>query len=72
MVQWYVRDNDYKLIIHVNFIIKCVCYISLRSNDCFMTDAALIDGQYKMDIISIVGPPEVGLSRVTSVMYGSI
>ena len=31
--------------------------MGLGSNGCFMADAALIDGHYKIDIISIVGYP---------------
>jgi hypothetical protein len=55
MVHQYVWDNDHELTIYVNFMVKCVCYISLVSNGCFMASTTLMNGHYKMDIISAVG-----------------
>ena len=45
----------------------CVYYMGLGSNGYFMASVALIDGHYKMDIIS--GVSQVELSRVANVMY---
>jgi hypothetical protein len=37
-IHQYVWDNDHRLTIHVNFMIKCVCcYMGLGSNGCFVT-----------------------------------
>ena len=36
-------------------MVKCVYYMGLRSNGCFMANVALMGGHYKMDIISNVG-----------------
>jgi hypothetical protein len=55
MVHQYVRDNGNGLTIYVNFMVKCVCYMGLRSNGCFMASEAVIGGHYKTDIISSVG-----------------
>jgi hypothetical protein len=55
MVYRYVWDNSHELTMHVNFIVKYVCYyMGLGSNDCFMTNITLTDGHYKMYIISRV------------------
>jgi hypothetical protein len=43
--------------IHVNFMVKCVCYMGLGSNGCFMISITLMGGQYRMNIISGVGHP---------------
>jgi hypothetical protein len=50
-----VQDNGYVFTIYVNFIVRCVCYMCLGSNGCFMADAALTNCHYRMDIISGVG-----------------
>ena len=55
IVYWYVSDNGHRLIIHVNFMVKCVCYMSLRSNGCFVIGAALMGSHYRMYIISDMG-----------------
>jgi hypothetical protein len=55
MVHWYVRDNGHGLTIYVNSMVKCVCYMGLRSNDCFVANAALMSGHYRISIISSVG-----------------
>jgi hypothetical protein len=55
MIHRYVRDNGRGLTVHVNFMVKCVCYIGLGSNDCFMTGTALLSSHYKAYIISGVG-----------------
>ena len=57
----YVRDNGHGLTIYVKFIVKCVCYMSLGSNGCFMAGTALMDGHYRMYIISGVGHPKSDL-----------
>ena len=44
-------------------MVKCVCYISLESNGCFVTGAALMGGHYRTYVISGVGHP-----RLDSVM----
>jgi hypothetical protein len=68
MVHWYVWDNYHRLTIQVNFMVKCVCYIGLGSNDCFMTDAALMGGHYRIDIINGVRHPMSDLD-VPLVLY---
>ena len=52
MVYWYVRDDGHGLTIHVNFMVKCVCYMGLQFNGCFMTDITLMGGHYRVYIIS--------------------
>jgi hypothetical protein len=52
MVYRYVRDNGHRLTIYINLMIKYVCYMGVRSNNCFMANVALTDSHYKMDIIS--------------------
>jgi hypothetical protein len=49
-----VRDNVHEFTIHVNFIVKCVYYIGLKSNSCFVTSATLMGGHYMTYIISSV------------------
>ena len=55
MVYRYVRDNGHELTIHVNFMVKCVYYMGIGSNDYFMASIALVGGHYKIDIINGVG-----------------
>jgi hypothetical protein len=57
MIYQYMRDNGHELTIHVNFMVKCICYMSHRSNGYFATGAALMGGHYKTYIISRVGHP---------------
>jgi hypothetical protein len=62
MVHRYVRDNGHGLTIHVNFMVKCVCYFMVKceycgSNGYFVTGAALMGGHYRIYIISGVGHP---------------
>jgi hypothetical protein len=33
-------------------MVKCVCYMSLGSNGCFMADAAVTGGHYRINIIN--------------------
>jgi hypothetical protein len=58
MVYRYVQNNSHGLIIHVNFMVKCMCYMSLGCSGCFVTGAALTGSHYRTYIIS----REVGLS----------
>jgi hypothetical protein len=58
MVHWYVHDNGHGHTIQVNFTIKYVCYMSLGSNGCFVTSAALMGGHCKIYIISGVSHPK--------------
>ena len=55
MVHLYVWDNGHGLTIHVNFMVKCMYYMSLGSNACFVIGTFLMDGHYRIDIISGVG-----------------
>ena len=66
MVQRYVRYNSHELTIHVNFMVKCVC-VGFGSNS-FLTKMQpfLMDGHYKMDVISCMGYPR--LDEVVPVM----
>jgi hypothetical protein len=57
MIHQYVRDNSYGLTIHINFMVKCVCYTGIGFNGGFVADIALTGGHYRMDIISRVGHP---------------
>ena len=43
------------LLYRLNNMVKCVCYMGIGSNNCFVTDATLMGGHYRMDIISGVG-----------------
>ena len=61
MVHRYVQDNSHGLTIYVNLMFKCVCYMGLGFNGCFMVGATLMDGHYKMNIISGVGYPRSNL-----------
>jgi hypothetical protein len=61
MVHRYVWDNGHRLTIYVNFMVKCVYYIGLGSDGCFMASAALTTGHYRMNIISGVGHPRSDL-----------
>ena len=56
-MKWYVWDNDHVLTIHISFMVKCVCYVEFGSNGCFIAGAALMGGDYRMDIISGVIHP---------------
>jgi hypothetical protein len=49
------------LLYRLNNIVKCVCFMGLGSNDCFVTGAALMGGHYRIDIISGVGHPRSDL-----------
>jgi hypothetical protein len=42
-------------------MIKCVCYMGLGSNSCFIAGATLTGGHYRVDIISGVGHPNSDL-----------
>jgi hypothetical protein len=53
----YMQDNSHRLTIYVNLMVKCVCYMGLGSNGCFMADTALMGGHYRKEIISSVGYP---------------
>jgi hypothetical protein len=55
MVHRYMRDNGHELTIYVNFMVKCVCYIDLGSNSCFVIVTTLTNDHYKTYIISGVG-----------------
>jgi hypothetical protein len=50
-----VQYNSYRLTIHVNFMVKCVC-VGFGSNG-FMTkmQSFPMDGHYRMNVISSVG-----------------
>jgi hypothetical protein len=63
MVHRYVQYNGHGLIIHVNFMVKCV-YMGYGSND-FVTKARPFptDGHYRTDIIN-----DVGHSRLDSIV----
>ena len=71
MVHGYVRDNVHGLIVYVNLMVKCVCYMGLGFNGCFMASTALTSGHYRTNIIGGVGH-EVELSHAASVIYGSL
>jgi hypothetical protein len=45
------------LLYKLSDIVKCMCYIDLRSNGCFVTSVASMGDHYKTDIISGVGHP---------------
>ena len=51
--------NGHWLTIHINFMVKCVCHMGLGSNGCFMANATLTGGHYKINIISGVGHPRL-------------
>jgi hypothetical protein len=57
MVHRYVQDNGYGLTIYVNLLVKCVCYMDLGFNGCFMAGATLMGSHYRMKIITGVGHP---------------
>jgi hypothetical protein len=52
MIHRYMRDNGHGHNRHVNFMIKCVCYMGLGSNGCFMTSTTLMPSHYRTNIIS--------------------
>ena len=49
---WYTGTCEIMaMAYYVNFVVKCVCYMGLRSNVCFMVNATLMgqslqDGHY--------------------------
>jgi hypothetical protein len=43
------------LLYRLDDMVKCVCYIGLGSNGCFMANVALMSNYYRMNIISVVG-----------------
>jgi hypothetical protein len=49
------------LLYRLDDMVKCVCYMGLGSNGCFMAGVALMGGHYRMDIISSVGHPRSDL-----------
>jgi hypothetical protein len=57
IVHRYERDKGHGLTIHVNFMVKCVCYRGLGSNGCVVVGVALTGGHYRTDIISGVSYP---------------
>jgi hypothetical protein len=61
MIYWYVQDNSHGLIIHVNFMVKCVCHMGLGSNGCFMTSLTLTGDNYRTNIISSLSHPRLDL-----------
>ena len=72
MVHRYIRDSGHELTIHVNFMVKYVCYIGLRSNCCFVINSALTGNYYRTYIISSVGhlrSNSVGLLVLWTVAY---
>jgi hypothetical protein len=71
MVHRYILYNGHGLTIRVNFIVKCV-WGGFGSND-FVTKTQPfpMDAHCRTDIISGVGPLEVGLDCAASIMYGS-
>jgi hypothetical protein len=55
---WYTDTYSImamSLLYKINDMVKCVCYMNLESNDCFVTGATLKGCYYKMYIISGVG-----------------
>ena len=55
-------------------MVKCVCYMGLTSNSCFMTGTALMGGHYRTDIISDVGYPmsdSVVLLMICMIVYNT-
>jgi hypothetical protein len=73
---WYTgtcENNGHELItIHVNFMVKCVCYMGLGSNGCFVTGATLMGSHYSTYIISSMGHPRsgsVGLLVLWTIVY---
>jgi hypothetical protein len=46
------------LLYKLDDIVKCVCYMGLGSNSCFIASIALTRSHYKMNIISSVGHPK--------------
>jgi hypothetical protein len=40
-------------------MVKCMCYMGLESNGCFMAGGALTGGHYRTNIISGVGHPRL-------------
>ena len=42
-------------------MVKCVCYMGLGSNDCFIANTTLTGGHYRIDIISGVRHPRLAL-----------
>ena len=59
MVYQYMQDNSHGLTINVNFMVKCVCYIGLGFNGCFVTNAGLVGSHYRTYIINGVGHPRL-------------
>jgi hypothetical protein len=68
MVHCYVRDNSYGLTIHVNFMVKCVCYMGLGSNGCFM---AVLDSIVPLVLCTIAYNIR-GTSVVLQVFWDSV
>jgi hypothetical protein len=70
MVHRYVRDNSHRLIIHVNFMVKCVCcYMGIGSNGWIVTGVALTVDHYMTYIIKSVGYPRLESVRLLVVAY---
>jgi hypothetical protein len=49
------------LLYRLDNMIKCVCYMDIGSNGCFVTSAALMGNHYRTNIISSVGHPRSDL-----------
>ena len=49
------------LLYRLSNMVKCVFYMGIRSNGCFVTNAALMDDHYMANIISYVGHPRSNL-----------
>jgi hypothetical protein len=53
---WYTSTYGImvmSLLYRLNDMVKCVCYMGLRYNGCFMAGAALMGGHYRIDIIMV-------------------
>jgi hypothetical protein len=73
---WYTgmcSSNDHRLTIHVNFMVKCICYTGLWIHWFRDHSATIPNGLVNMtDVISWCGPLEVGLNHTTNVTYGML
>ena len=59
------------LLYKLTFMVKCVRYMGLGFNGCFVTGASLTGGHYKTYIISGVGHPR-SFGHAASVMDSSV
>jgi hypothetical protein len=61
---WYFGTcgiTTMSLLYRLDNMVKCVCYMVLRSNGCFMANAALTSSHFRTDIISGMGHPRSNL-----------